>query len=232
VEPPRPDPPPPDVSVPAEAEADVGPQPEDSGLEVSAEILQERRLLHRLRRGDEQAFATLVRLHQQRIFNLVLRMIGNRQEAEDVAQDVFVSVFQMIHTFRGDSKLSTWLYRVAINHCKNRLKYLKRRSKHRGRPLDELTDHEMARSQTEVGEKYHAVIPRPDDAFAGRQLEAAVQAQIAALDEEHRTLVVLRDIQGLSYQEISEVTGLNVGTVKSRLHRARLMLKDALMPHL
>jgi RNA polymerase sigma-70 factor (ECF subfamily) len=109
---------------------------------------------------------------------------------------------------------------------------LKRRSKHRGRPLDELTDHEMAQSSSEIGEKYHAHIPRPDDMVAGQQLEQAIQTQIAALDDEHRTLVILRDIQGLSYQEISEVTGLNVGTVKSRLHRARLMLKDALMPHM
>jgi RNA polymerase sigma-70 factor (ECF subfamily) len=214
--------------LPAPAPTPGGPAP----LELSAEVLQERRLLQRLHRGDDQAFATIVRLNQQRIFNLVFRMLGNRQEAEDVAQDVFVSAFQVIHTFRGESRLSTWLYRIAINHCKNRLKYLKRRSKHRGRPLDDLTDHDMATSDSATGSQYHAHIPRPDDQVAGQQLEVAIQSQIAALDEEHRALVILRDIQGLSYQEISEVTGLNVGTVKSRLHRARLELKEALAPHM
>lgn len=192
------------------------------------ERLEEHRLIRRLRRGDAKAFATIVKTYQNRVFNMVLRMVGNREEAEDVAQDVFVTVFQSIDGFRGDSKLSTWLYRVTVNHCKNRLKYLRRRKKHLGRPLDEIAEAELARGSGSSQAAYHAHIPRPDEQASGHQLEAIIQREIAALEEEHRVLVVLRDIQGLSYQEIGEITGLNIGTIKSRLHRARLALKEAL----
>lgn len=195
-----------------------------------SELVKERRLVRRLKRGDEQAFATVVRTYQTRVFNLVYRMLGNREEAEDVAQDVFVTVFQSAATFRGESKFSTWLYRVTVNHCKNRLKYLRRRGRHLGRPLDELAEHEYARGSVDQA-GFHAHIPRPDDMVVGQQIERLVQQEIAALEEEHRLLVVLRDIQGLSYQEIGEVTGLNIGTIKSRLHRARLALKTALARH-
>jgi len=188
--------------------------------------------VRRLKRGDEQAFEAIVRLYQQQVLNLVFRMLGSREEAEDVAQDVFVTVFQSAAGFRGDSKFSTWLYRVTVNHCKNRLKYLKRRGGNRKRPLDEITEHEMARGSGESQPSYHAAIPRPDDLAAGRQLERLIQAEIARLDEEHRLLIVLRDIQGLSYQEINDVTSLNIGTIKSRLHRARLALKEQLAKHL
>lgn len=196
--------------------------------EADRERIQERRLVRRLKRGDEQAFSAIVRKYQQRVFNLVFRMLGNREEAEDVAQDVFVTVFQSAASFRGDSKFSTWLYRVTVNHCKNRLKYLGRRGRHMGRPLDEIAEHELARGSGEAQPRYHASIPRPDDMAAGHQLERLIQAEIARLEEDHRILIVLRDIQGLSYQEINEVTGLNIGTIKSRLHRARLALKEAL----
>jgi RNA polymerase sigma-70 factor (ECF subfamily) len=192
------------------------------------ERLDERRLIRRLKRGDERAFATVVRTYQGRVFNMVFRMVGNREEAEDLSQDVFVTVFQSIDTFRGDSKLSTWLYRVTVNHCKNRLKYLRRRKKHLGRPLDEVAEAELARGSGSAQTTYHAHIPRPDEEASGRQMEVLLQREIAALEEEHRVLVVLRDIQGLSYQEIAEITGLNIGTIKSRLHRARLALKEAL----
>src|SRR5947199_1921981 len=90
--------------------------------------LRERVLVRRLQQRDERAFQEVVRLYQHKVFNLVFRMIGNREEAEDVAQEVFVTVFKAIDSFRGESKLSTWLYRIAANQCKNRIKYLGRRS--------------------------------------------------------------------------------------------------------
>lgn len=200
--------------------------------EAEQERLRERKLLRRVRRGDAKAFETLVRTHQQRVFNIVYRMLGNREEAEDVAQDVFVTVYRNVASFRGDSKFSTWLYRVAVNHCKNRLKYLRRRGRHRGRPLDEIAERQIAQGDGATEPRYHASIPRPDELASGYQLERIVQAEIAHLDEDHRVLVVLRDIQGMSYQEIVDVTGLNLGTIKSRLHRARLALKEALGRHL
>jgi len=200
--------------------------------EAELELLRERRLLRQVRRGDAKAFEVLVRTYQQRVYNIVYRMIGNREEAEDVAQDVFVTVYQNVAGFRGDSKFSTWLYRVTVNHCKNRLKYLRRRGRHRGRPLDDIAEREIAHGGGATEPRYHASIPRPDELASGHQLERIVQREIARLDEDHRVLVVLRDIQGMSYQEMVEVTGLNIGTIKSRLHRARLTLKEALSRHL
>jgi len=214
-------------SPPTKPRRPKGPVPPKTEEEQVQQV-QERRLIRRLKRGDERAFATLVRTYQQRVFNMVFRMLGNREEAEDVAQDVFVTVFQSAASFRGDSKFSTWLYRVTINHCKNRLKYLKRRGRHMGRPLDEIAEHELARGSGDAQPKFHSSIPRPDDMAVGRQLERIIQQEMARMDEDHRVLLVLRDIQGLSYQEMAEVTGLNIGTIKSRLHRARLALKEAL----
>jgi RNA polymerase sigma-70 factor (ECF subfamily) len=224
----------PSAKDPPSASPDQDASPEQNAASTDAERakIQERRLIRRLRRGDQRAFTTIVRTYQQRVFNIVFRFLGNREEAEDVAQDVFVTVYQNAERFRGDSKFSTWLYRVTVNHCKNRLKYLKRRGRHMGRPLDEIAEHLVAQGSGETQPVFHAAIPRPDDLAQGRQLEALIQREMAKMDEDHRLLVVLRDIQGLSYQEMAEVTGLNVGTIKSRLHRARLALKEALARHM
>src|SRR5215475_14926174 len=102
--------------------------------------LRERALLTRLRDRDEDAFTEVVSEYQNKVFNLVFRMIGNKEEAEDLAQEVFVTVFKSIDQFRGDSKFSTWLYRVAANHCKNRIKYLSRRHDRQQTELDEAAE--------------------------------------------------------------------------------------------
>jgi RNA polymerase sigma-70 factor, ECF subfamily len=188
--------------------------------------LRERILVMRLRARDERAFRDLVEQYQDRVFSLILRMIGSREEAEDVAQEVFVTVFKSIEQFRGDAKLSTWLYRVAINHCKNRVKYLARRHDRSTGALDEVAERVAAAqggSPIASGE-----IARPDRALEGAELGRLVQAAIASLEEDHRLVVVLRDIEELSYEDICAITGLPEGTVKSRLHRARLALKEKL----
>jgi RNA polymerase sigma-70 factor (ECF subfamily) len=191
---------------------------------------RERLLLRRLRERDERAFRELVETYQDRVFNLIFRMIGVREEAEDLAQEVFVTTFKTIDTFRGESKLSTWLYRVAVNHCKNRIKYLARRHDRQTGALDEAAEHEAAASgDGPIGAGH---IARPDRAVEGAQLDLLVQRAIADLDEEHRVVVVLRDIEDLSYDEIGTITGLPEGTVKSRLHRARLALKQKLTKHM
>lgn len=188
---------------------------------------QERAFLKRLKARDEAAFTELVRRHQGQVFNVVLRMLGSRAEAEDVAQEVFVSVFRHIDSFRGESSLSTWLYRVATNHCKNRIKYNQRRFANRSTPFDGVSEGALPAGT--------ATSPRPeppDRVLQGYEVEAAVRRGIAQLEEDHRLLIVLRDIQGLSYQQITEVTGLPTGTVKSRLHRARMALKELIAPWL
>ncbi len=191
--------------------------------------LRERLLIAGLQQRDEKAFVECVRQYQDKIFNLVYRMLGNRAEAEEISQEVFVTVFKSIESFRGDAKFSTWLYRIAANHCKNRIKYLRRRAQRSTEELEATSEREILDAQP------HAMTPHiagPDQVLEGMQLERIVQQGIALLDEEHRMLVVLRDVEELSYEEIGQITGLAEGTVKSRLHRARMALKEHIARHM
>lgn len=183
----------------------------------------EARLVERIVRRDERAFNEFVRLYQRRVFALVFRMLGNRAEADEVSQDVFFQVFKAIGTFRGDSKLSTWVYRIAINLCKNRLKYLKVRHENDKDALDDVVERvpiTEARAGT-VGE-----VERPDEMVAGKQIEQIVQRAIMSIDPTFRECLVLRDVEELSYEEIGQITNLAEGTVKSRIFRARAMLRE------
>ncbi len=180
----------------------------------------EKRLIKRLKARDERAFREFVELHQDRVYNLIYRLLGDREEARDVSQEVFVTVFKSIQSFRGDSRLSTWLYRVSANHAKNRIKYLRRRAADRKQSLDDTFESDM-----NLGG--HTQPPRPDGLAIGHELERIVQRALASLDEDHRVVIVLRDVEHLSYDEVAEITGLTMGTVKSRLHRARTALRDA-----
>ena len=190
--------------------------------------IRDRRLVRRLRSGDERAFEELVKIYQHRIFGLTMRMIGNRQEAEDLAQEVFMTVHRAIGSYRGEGRFYTWLYRIASNTCKNRIKYLRGRNFHRSVPVEESPEGSGIRE----GVTLQADAAGPEAMTQGTRLERAIQAELAQLEPEHRLLIVLRDVQGMSYQEILKVTGLQEGTLKSRLHRARVALKDRLRPHL
>ena len=186
---------------------------------------QERELIERLRRRDEAAFSGFVLQYQERVFRLLLRMLGDRAEAEDLAQEVFISIFKAIEGFRGDSQLSTWVYRVAANHCRNRIKYLARRRRQVTDGYDE---------QSEEQPPLHAAHGRPDapdQLMEARQTESLLQAGLLSLDEEQRELIVLREVEHLSYDEIMAITGLPEGTVKSRLHRARATLREYIERH-
>lgn len=183
----------------------------------------EARLVERLGRRDERAFNELVADYGPRVFGLVLRMIGSRAEAEDLTQEVFVQVFKAIGTFRGESKLSTWVYRIAINLCKNRSKYL------RVRHTADQTELDAVEERGKLGDaKGEALgqLARPDDMLAGKQVERIVQRAILELEASFRECLVLRDVEDLSYEEIESITGLPAGTVKSRIHRARAQLKQ------
>jgi RNA polymerase sigma-70 factor (ECF subfamily) len=171
------------------------------------------RFLDRLRAGDAPAFEELVMTYQHRVFGVALRMLGNRAEAEDVAQEAFVRAHRAIGEFRGDAKLSTWLYAITSRLCLNRLASGERRlASHGEDALLRLSD---------AG-------PRPDAALDRRELETALGRAIAELPEDRRIVVVLRDLEGLSYEEIAQVLELELGTVRSRLHRARADLKEKL----
>ena len=152
-------------------------------------------------KGDQSSFNRLVLKYQNKVFNLCYRMLGDRVEAEDVAQDVFVTLFRSVKHFRGDSLFSTWVFRITVNHCKNRFKYLTRRQYFKTQSLDQPV-------QTEDGE----VTPdtqdesaSPEDNMISSEIQEMIQLKINELDEEHRTAIVLRDIQGLSYQEIADM---------------------------
>jgi RNA polymerase sigma-70 factor (ECF subfamily) len=176
----------------------------------------------RLVARDETAFNELVLTYERRVFSLVFRMLGRRDEAEDLSQEVFVQVFKAIDQFRGDSKLSTWIYRIAVNLCKNKTKYLARRHAGEQDDIDAMAERVpfSAAKGVSVGD-----VGRPDELVEGMQLEAVVKRAIAQLEPDFRQALILRDVEDMSYEEIASVTGLPDGTVKSRIHRARAQLR-------
>jgi len=169
-------------------------------------------LVDRLRRGDPRAFEELVIAYQHRVFGVALRMLRNRSEAEEIAQEVFLRVHRAVEDFRGEAKLSTWLYAITSRLCLNRLSSGERR---------------MAREGEESLERLRADTD-PAAHVERVELEAALQRAITELPEERRIVVVLRDFEGLSYEEIAAALALELGTVRSRLHRARMDLKEKL----
>jgi len=173
----------------------------------------EAALLARLKAGDTKAFETLVITYQHRVFGVALRMLGSRAEAEDIAQETFLRAHRAVGEFRGEARLGTWLYAIASRLCLNRIASAPRR-------LERADDAALLR------------LPAPGadaaSALERSELEAALQQAIAALPEERRIVVVLRDLEGLDYEEVAEVLGLPLNTVRTRLHRARLDLKAKL----
>ena len=225
------------TAAPKEQPAEVDAPAEEVKLDPAAEErrradLRDRRLVRRLRNGDARAFEELVHLYQNRIYGLMVRMIGNPEEAEDLAQEVFITVHRAIGTYRGEGRFYTWLYRIATNTCKNRIKYLRGRNFHRSVPVEDTPEAHAAGADGGPTVSLQSQVAGPEAMTQGKRLESAIQREIAELDPEHRLLIVLRDVQGMSYQDILKVTGLQEGTLKSRLHRARLALRDRLKTHM
>lgn len=190
----------------------------------------EERFLERLRQHDERAFNELVAAYQRRVYGLVFRMLGRRDEAEDMVQEVFVQVFKSIGGFRGDAQLGTWIYRIAVNLCRNRAMYLGRRKAGMQDTLDATVESQaMAQSGGVVNGE---VAGAPDQVVMGYQIEAILQEIIRELEPDFRDVLILRDVEALSYEDIVAITGLAEGTLKSRLHRARAMLKTRLSQRL
>ena len=190
------------------------------------DTVAEARLVQRLVQRDEQAFNALVRAYEARVFSLVLRMIGNRAEAEDLSQEVFVQVFKAIGSFRGESKLSTWIFRIAVNLCKNRSKYLRVRHARDQAELDAVEERGTLTDNRSGPPAPIGQIAPPDAMLAGRQVERIVQQAILQLEPTFRECLVLRDVEDMRYDEIGVITGLPEGTVKSRIHRARAQLRE------
>ncbi len=184
-------------------------------------------LVAQARRGDPAAFERLALLHKDRIYNYVLRMIGNATEAEDLTQEVFLRAFLHIRDFRGAASVSTWLYRIASNICVDALRHRKRQEAH---TFD--LDAPVATNDDKVSRQVRDDGPTPDEAVQRKELHRKIQDAIDSLSDKLREVVVLYDILGVPYEEISQIVGCPLGTVKSRLFNARLQLRDILRPYI
>jgi RNA polymerase sigma-70 factor (ECF subfamily) len=181
-------------------------------------------LVRAFQKGDKAAFDNLVRKHKDKLFNLVYWFLGDYQEANDCAQEIFIKVFKSLKKFRFEAAFSTWLYRIATNTCKNRLKSLAYRWKKKTVSLENPEGSKSVNPSFELEDNS----PSPVNELEKKERLMLIKKAINALPEEQNRVVVLRDIQGLSYEEIADITGLNLGTVKSRLARGRLELRNKL----
>jgi RNA polymerase sigma-70 factor (ECF subfamily) len=184
--------------------------------------LSDAELVDRFKGGDRHAFSYIVRRYQDKVYGLCLRWLGEASLAEEVAQDVFVALYRSLERFRGESSLSTWIYRVSVNHCKNKRLYSRRRQRDRHEPLE-------GRGRDDAPPRELPASGRGTEARAElSEAQILVHQALEAISEEHRQVIVLRDIQDLDYHEIAEILDLPRGTVKSRLHRARSELARVL----
>ena len=174
--------------------------------------------------GDEKAFAEIVLAYQRKVFNIALRILGNMEEAKDLAQEVFLSVFQSIKDLREEVKFEPWLTQITLNHCRNRWKYLKRRRYFNSDSLDDPIETEDGSMPMQI----YDLSDNPETHADKKMIRQWIQSGLLELKEEQRELIVLRDLQGLSYEEIGKVFFLPEGTVKSKIHRARMDLKEIL----
>ncbi len=176
------------------------------------EILDQE-LVERVRRGDKRAFDMLVRKYQTKVANLVSRYVYDFGEVEDVVQEVFIKAYRALDRFRGDSAFYTWLYRIAINTAKNHLVAAGRRP-----PGQDVDAREVV--NTEAGGKLHEQ-DSPEHSIMTRQIAEVLQSTLEALPEDLREAIVLRELEGMSYEQIADVMACPIGTVRSRIFRAR-----------
>ncbi len=174
--------------------------------------------------GEARAFDALVNRHKDRVFNLCYRFLGDYHEADDTAQEVFIKVFRSLNRFRFESAFSTWVYRIAVNACKNRINSIEYRYKKWMRRLDAAVPSLDCEAQNTAPEASNTPVERLEQKERAEQISRA----LSALSGNKKTVAVLRDIEGLSYEEISRITGLKPGTVKSTLARARADLQKRL----
>ncbi|MHC4548973.1 MAG: RNA polymerase sigma factor [Planctomycetota bacterium] len=183
-------------------------------------------LIAQARAGDRAAFDELIVRHQDRVYNMAYRILGHREDALDVSQEIFVTVFQSLERFEAKARFSTWLYRVTVNRCRDELRRRGTVKHTRPHSLDALTraDDEPRRADPPAR---HA---SPVEGAVARETEALVADAVRELPADAREVLVLRDVEDLAYEEIAEVLAIPVGTVRSRLYRARTLLKERIRP--
>ena len=184
--------------------------------------LLDAELVKRVQEGDTRAFDVLVQKYQQKVINLVGRFVSDHSECQDVAQETFIKAYRAIGSFRGDSQFYTWLYRIASNTAKNHLVTRSRKS-----PGYSVEIEDAQHFEGESGLKEYA---NPENLLATSQIEETVFTAIQNLPDDLKTAITLREIEGLSYEEIADVMGCPVGTVRSRIFRAREAIDKELKP--
>ncbi|MFZ6774758.1 RNA polymerase sigma factor RpoE [Undibacterium sp. SXout7W] len=180
-------------------------------------------LVERVQRGDKKAFELLVSKYQRKLMRLVSRLVYDQAEAEDVVQEAFIKAYRALPNFRGDSAFYTWLYRIGVNTAKNHLVT-------QGRRTPTSTDADIEEAETFVDAEGLRDINTPESLLASKQIAETVNAAMASLPEELRNAITLREIEGLSYDEIAEAMLCPIGTVRSRIFRAREAIADKLRP--
>jgi RNA polymerase sigma-70 factor, ECF subfamily len=189
-------------------------KPSNTSESMVSESISDADCVRRIQHGDADAFEILVRRHEKTIFNLVYRMLGDYDDAAEVSQEVFLSAYRAIGQFRGDANFSTWLYRIALNHATTRRRSVNSRL-HRTTTIEDM---ELIRDSQ----------PGPAETLEKKEMQERVQLALNKLEPEDATVILLRDLQDVSYDEVARMLEIPVGTVKSRLHRARQALKSLL----
>lgn len=174
--------------------------------------------------GEERAFTELVERYQTRLLNFIYRTIGDREKAEDLVQEVFIRVYRHLHRFDRSKKFSTWVYTIASNLAKNELRNRSRN------PLVLFQTVQKGYQDDDRPVEFEDPTSRPDDMYHQRDLQKIVEETVSKLPEHHRNVFILRELEGKSYEEIAEITDCNLGTVKSRLNRARNSFAEIIAP--
>ena len=207
---------------PADGSTDTQEPRDEAGRPASGVEQSDLELVRRVQKGERGAFDLLVLRYQHKVVKLVARLLRDPAEAEDVAQEAFVKAYRALGSFRGDSAFYTWLYRIAVNTARNTMASRQRR------PLDYEAD--LSESEQSVVESRMRHGDTPEAAALSEEIHSTVNSAIEALPEDLRTAIILREIDGLSYEEIAEAMECPVGTVRSRIFRAREAIDRSLKP--
>ncbi|SHJ81651.1 RNA polymerase sigma factor [Paramaledivibacter caminithermalis] len=184
--------------------------------------VHEKVLIEKSKNGDIESFEKLIEKYQVVAFNIAYRMVGNKEDAKDIAQEALIKVYKSLKSFKGDSSFSTWLYKIVTNTCIDAIRKLKKVQTY---SLDKEFETENGNFSFQIADNKYL----PDRLYEVKEKKELVQTALNKIDEKYKSVLVLRDIQGFTYEEISKITQNPIGTIKSRINRGRLLLKEILI---
>ena len=182
---------------------------------------EEKLLVKRAKKGNISAFEELIIEHESKVYNIAYRILNNEEDAKDLSQEVFIKAFNSLHKFREDSSFSTWLYRIAMNTCIDELR------KRKGRESYSI-DRDIQTDEGTIPREFQDKQLNPEEELMNKELASQIQWALNHLSETYKEVIILRDFQGFDYKQISQILGCSLGTVKSRISRARTELKTCL----